>query len=679
MDPLENQELEEREFNIDDLIREFGGTVLSEEEQLAALEEKNRKEAEQAQADQSGTVRFEAVEQPKEEKAQVSQDTVSFEPLRTVTKDTVSFEPLPDDEEQTVEEPEPFAEDIDPEYDGMAVNMGPIAFSNKERLRQMRRKIVEGPEQRYYELMEKGTGKLRFALIVNSVVFLAVAATTVLHAFGLFEPERLRLLVFTQFFGLLMSALLGSGQLIDGLFDLFKLRFTTNSLLLVTFITCCVDGVFCLQQQRVSIAALFCLEVSMALWGTIHSRATEMNQMETMRHAVRLERVVCTTGYYKDRAGYCSEQGEIEDFMDNYSKLSTPEKVLNWYCFSVLLVAIALAVTAGLLHNVDTAVQVGAAALIMGLPATAAISLTRPAALLESRLHRLGTVLCGWQGIRAAGRKAVYPVEARDLFPVGSVKLNGVKFYHDSPDWVVALATAVVKKGGGALVEPFSNMLNSRDGRYFPVDSFQRYDGGIGGEVVGRSVLVGTRAFMKHQGMKLDAVAKVDHAVYVSVDGSIAAQFVVNYRKQKEMVQGLHTLSSYRGLTPMIMADDFMLTEEFMSHKLDVNTRRIRFPKREDREQMLAHRPKEGDPIVAVTVRDGLASKAYAVTGARVLRSALKAGVTVHLIGGILGLLIVGALAVVGITGVLTPANVLLYELIWMVPGLLITQWTKTV
>ena len=148
MDPLENQELEEREFNIDDLIREFGGTVLSEEEQLAALEEKKRKEAEQAQAADSGTVRFEAVGQ-KNEKGNASQDTVSFEPIRTAPADTVSFEPLSEDEEQTVEEPEPFAEDIDPEYDGAAVNMGPIAFSNKERLRQMRRKIVEGPEQRY--------------------------------------------------------------------------------------------------------------------------------------------------------------------------------------------------------------------------------------------------------------------------------------------------------------------------------------------------------------------------------------------------------------------------------------------------------------------------------------------------------------------------------------------------
>ena len=42
-------------------------------------------------------------------------------------------------------------------------------------------------------------------------------------------------------------------------------------------------------------------------------------------------------------------------------------------------------------------------------------------------------------------------------------------------------------------------------------------------------------------------------------------------------------------------------------------------------------------------------------------------------------LLIMAALAYVGGTKLLTPDNVLLYELIWMVPGLLITEWARTV
>ena len=37
------------------------------------------------------------------------------------------------------------------------------------------------------------------------------------------------------------------------------------------------------------------------------------------------------------------------------------------------------------------------------------------------------------------------------------------------------------------------------------------------------------------------------------------------------------------------------------------------------------------------------------------------------------------ALVIVGAEHLLTPGNILLYELIWMIPGLLITEWTRSV
>jgi hypothetical protein len=37
------------------------------------------------------------------------------------------------------------------------------------------------------------------------------------------------------------------------------------------------------------------------------------------------------------------------------------------------------------------------------------------------------------------------------------------------------------------------------------------------------------------------------------------------------------------------------------------------------------------------------------------------------------------ALAVLGSAELLTPFNILLYQIVWMVPGLLISCWTRTV
>ena len=51
----------------------------------------------------------------------------------------------------------------------------------------------------------------------------------------------------------------------------------------------------------------------------------------------------------------------------------------------------------------------------------------------------------------------------------------------------------------------------------------------------------------------------------------------------------------------------------------------------------------------------------------------------IHLLGGIMGLAIVLILGLLGVAELLTPVNMLLYELVWLIPGLLITEWTRSV
>ena len=142
---------------------------------------------------------------------------------------------------------------------------------------------------------------------------------------------------------------------------------------------------------------------------------------------------------------------------------------------------------------------------------------------------------------------------------------------------------------------------------------------------------------------------------------------------------GLVTLSGYSKLTPVMLCGDFMLTESFLRSKFDVKTRRIAFPTRDVRMELKKIQPEPDSPVLALTTREELVSAAYAVTGARALRNATKLGVTIHLIGGILGMLIMLVLAYLGNTELLTPVNILLYQLVWAVPGLLVTEWTRTV
>ena len=125
------------------------------------------------------------------------------------------------------EEPraEPYSESWEPEYEqpmGEYVIPEPIVFRPKSRLRELKRKLVAGPEKRYYDLSELGLGRLQAAMFANLLVVLLAAGTTALYALGVIGTERAKFVIFCQFLSLLLSALLGSYQLLEGFADMLK-------------------------------------------------------------------------------------------------------------------------------------------------------------------------------------------------------------------------------------------------------------------------------------------------------------------------------------------------------------------------------------------------------------------------------------------------------------------------
>ena len=692
------------EFSLDDILKEFhdesNGPLILEED--LAVPETPAEEPEEAVTDD--TVTFTPAEEaPAEvEEVSVTGDTIRLDVPVTQEaapslEDTVRLDDLSDilatipDEEVEADIPltaeetaEPFGENWEPEYEqpmGEYVPPQPIVFRPRSRLHDLKRKLVAGPEKRYYDLTEIGVGKLQLCMFVTLVILLLSAGGNALYAFDLIGESRMRLLIFGQVLGMLVSALLGCYRMMEGATDLFKGRFTLNTMLFVSFIACCVDSVFCLMELRVPCCAAFSLSVFMSLWNAYQKRSSEMGQMDTMRKATRLDSVVMTKDYFEGRPGFLRGEGQVEDFMDNYAAPSGPEKLQGTYALISLLICVGIAVVAGIFHGISLAFQVFATATLVAVPASFFVALSRPFAVLERRMHAIGTVLCGWQGVQGLCKSAVFPLKDTDIFPLGSTKMNGVKFYGDrDPDQVVAYAAALISANGGGLEPIFTQLLDSRKGRHYDVVNFNCYGGGgIGGEVCDEPVLMGSLTFLQDMGVEIPDGTMVSQAVYVAIDGVLSGVFAVTYSRMKSAAAGMTTLCGYRRLTPVLLAGDFMLTESFLRGKFGVNTRRIAFPPRPIREELAAKQPDPEAPALALTTQEGLASMAFAVTGARALKSTMTAGLVVHILGGLLGMLIMLVLAILGSTELLTPINVLLYQLVWMIPGLLITCWTKTV
>ena len=686
---LENNQ----DFDLEDILKEFGEHPEAEEPaepagqmpELRFDDETPDIPEEVSEARPEETTAF-ALEEAAEPTAKTEEpslpDTQEFDPVEEVPP-----EALPTDEPTIVidlpeesEAPQPAAAEPAFEVEEEFIP-APIVFTPRSRLKELKKQLGAGPERRYYELSEMGVGRLQAAILLNLLVVLICGGVTALFALELVPENRMKLVVFSQVLAMLISALLGCNLMLDSLGDLLKGRFTVNTLLTLTFAACLIDSVFCLQELRVPCCAAFSLEMTMALWARLQKHNTEMAQMDTMRKAVRLHGIVRVENYYEGKDGLLRKEGEVSDFMDTYSKMPSPEVVQSIYAVLSLLICIGISIFAGMLHGISMGAQILSTSLLVAVPASFFVSISRPMAILEARLHMVGTVLCGWEGVKDLCGKAVFPISDLDLFPQGSTKLNGVKFYGSrNPDEVVSYTASVIHVAGGGLVPVFDQLLGSRSGTLYPVQHYRNYgDGGIGGEVDGLPVLVGTMAFLQDMGVEIPEGTMVNQAVYAAVDGELCAVYAISYAKMRSAAAGLVTLCGYRKLKPLKLSGDFMLTESFLRAKFNVKTNRIAFPDRDTCQKLQQHPINPDEPVLALTTREELVSAAYAITGARALRQATKLGVIIHLIGGILGLVIMLVLGYLGSTELLTPSNILLYQLIWAVPGLLVTEWARIV
>lgn len=550
----------------------------------------------------------------------------------------------------------------------------------RSKLQLLKAKLVAGPEKRYYDLSEQGLGRLQAAVIIGLIITGLCLAMAALFELDMIPQNRMRFVIFTQILAMLVSALIGNELMIDSVSDLFRGRFTPNFLLVITFLACLADAVACLIQVRVPCCGAFALSMTFALLGRYYARATEMSQMDSLRKAVTLVGLTKQKDYLDGKSAVIRSEGELEDVWDTYKQPTAPEKVQSVFCIAALFLSIAIAALGTLFGGFGLGVQALANSLMIAVPAGAFIALTRPANLLEKRLHMVGTVLCGWRGVKLLRGKALFPITDNDLFPAGTTKLNGVKFYGNRrPDDVMSYTGSVIIEAENPLSPVFAKVMENRHCAEQAVLNFKDYGVGFSGEVRGETVLVGTHEFMTSMGVEIPTGTVVAQGVYASISGKLCAVYALNYAKMRSAAAGLVSLGGVRRITPVIIGRDFMVTPQFLREKFSAKTDRMIFPDPQQVVQLLDYQPDPDVPVAALATRTDLVSSVYAVSGATALSASCKLGLALAIGCSVLGLCIMAALAYLGAGQLLTPLRIMLYELVWLVPGWLITEWTRTV
>ena len=267
---MEQWKKDTSELDIDDIVKEFSGNAPDDEsfeqefgesieDDVLVWDGKPARREHIPPAMPQDTVRLGEITKAVKEQTMATDQTIAFTPVGQEEEPAQSVY-VPPEEPKT----EPYSEQWEPEYEdpmGEYVPPEPIVFRPKSRLRELKKKLIAGPEKRYYQLVERGLGKLQAAIFACGLVAILSVLTAVMHTMGVVPEERMRLLVFGQLLGMLIAALLGSYQLMEGFGDLIKRRFSLNTLLLFSLVACVADGILCLSQVRVPCCAPFSLNM----------------------------------------------------------------------------------------------------------------------------------------------------------------------------------------------------------------------------------------------------------------------------------------------------------------------------------------------------------------------------------------------------------------------------------
>ena len=691
----------QEEYSLEDIMNEFGGwsKKLEPEKpvQTPPDPQKPPEKTPESRKPEAKVVRFpkgqpiRAEGEPKEPKnpADFKGQTIRFTPIR---EDTAPEEKPKIWTYQAEPDPEPVSDD--PKEAKKAAQRARRAEKEaKKRQKQLERhqkqqakrmeRRKEQPEREFpdcraaYTYYAQGTfQRLRLFLSILLAIVSGALAYLASYSLGSYDFTA-NADVFSKVLLIIMvvQAFIAFDVMLRGVRAVLKFRYDHASMLVALTLACAVDAVIAIRAGRIPFCPAVTLQLSMALLGEYSMQLAKVRtlkaacSMNEPKAAVREEKA-----WHGEDCIFRSE-GHPETFVRELEIPDAGSRIMRIYAPILTLVTLGLSVLS-MLQAEDSFLWAWTALMIASFPVGIFLSFSRPFAAQARRLSRAGAAIGGWFGARMLGGEAGIAIEDADLFPPQNVTLNGMKIYSDrSVSQIIGFANAVVQTAGSGLAPLFEEIMHNQNGRHYGVDTFRRYEGGgLGAEIRGDVILMGSLGFMKLMRVHMPEGARVKQAVYLSVNGELAAVFALSYAPATNVKASLQAMSHCAGLTPILATRDFMITPQFLKHRYKLSPDRIEFPTVEERARLSSpdaiQEPKQG----ALLSRPSFACFSMAVAGARAARSAAIAAIAVAFTASIMGLLVLFFLTFIGSTLAVSSWNLLLYTILWLLPELLITS-----
>ncbi len=479
-----------------------------------------------------------------------------------------------------------------------------------------------------------------------------------------------------------VSGLLALDVLAHGIVCLVRFRMESETLLLFALAAAGADALTMPVMGDRDGAMPYCAIVSLALffalWGRLLKRRGLWYSCKTAAGAAEPYLVTLDERMWDGKDAFAKWTAKAQGYGSQVQETDGVQRAYHIAAPVILLCSALLALIASVgRQRPQTFFWCLSACLTAGCGFTAFLSFSMPYATLAQRLGKIGAALAGWDGLSWKGRGQGVILTDADLFPPGSVTLNGIKLTGDvSLENAVAYTATLIRETGSGMEKPFSDLLKTKGGLYRRVSRVVFHEGGVTGEIGTQQVAVGSGAFMELMKVHIAPGLKVKGAVFCAVDGYLCAIFVLHYTLHSSIRPALQILIG-NGLDPILATRDFLVIPDMLRQRFKLPAERMEFPSLDRRRELSSKRQEHEKTLTAVLCREGLGPYADAVVGSRRLRSAVLAGLFFDLFSAAVGLALSFYLCLAQAFTSLSAGAMLVFLLLWLVPTALVANWVN--
>ena len=385
---------------------------------------------------------------------------------------------------------------------------------------------------------------------------------------------------------------------------------------------------------------------------------------------------------YQCKAGFLKRFLELSynpDPSESASQLLAPIGLV-----SSLVVCIAcLLIT----RNVPSALSTLAAASCACVAVSNMLSVNLPISRLCKTARRAGAMVVGYEAVEQLGNVNAVLVDAEEIFPRGTVVLNGIKTFgnRDGATSAIMAASALMQELGGPLSGVFDQVISENEDALPEVEDFAYEEGGgIIGQVDGRKIYIGDRALLiRHQ---IDVPPREEETqylsgnkliVYIAVEETVSAMLILTYSADRRKKTELQRLEE-SGVSVLLRTTDPNVTPQMVSRLFGIDANSVSILDGEIgdiSQKLLGERVRRADAVVATKGR--VESMMNVVSACVEEKRTVGLVVAIQNTAVILGFVLVAFMACFGGLRQLSAFVLFAFELFWLLVIMVIPKLRK--